>query len=215
MRRLIVVSLGAAMLAGCSYGAKTSISPSYNVPSSYERKLSGDYAVKINAEAMREDVSVSGFTCSAHDYPLDMRSAFETSTVKTVQQVVDNAKLVQSPLTRADMKERNFKGLIRVEGRNVDTDLTVDQGFFSSDMKAEVQMVASINVDTPKGRALGTTVSAERDKKTGAGAACEGGAEAISGAAEDAMQALMRRIGEEISNSPRLREQISVVPRAN
>ena len=212
MKRAILASLSVAMLAGCSYGAQTSISPSYNVPSSYDRKLEGDYAVQVNGETMQEDVSVSGFNCSAHDYPLDMRSAFETSTIKTLQQVVDNAKLVKNALSRADMKKQNFQGFVRVEGRNVDTDLTVDQGFFSSDMKAEVQLVATINVDTPKGRALGTTVSAQRDKKTGAGAACEGGAEAISGAAEDAMQALMRRIGEEISNSPRLREQMSVVP---
>lgn len=203
--------MSVALLAGCSYGAQTSISPSYNVPSSYDRNIKGDYAVYVNAEAMQEDVSVSGYTCSAHDYPLDMRGAFETSTIKTIQQIVDNAKLVSTSLTRGDMEKQNFDGFIRVEGRNVNTDLTVDQGFFSSDMKAEVQLVASINVDTPKGRALGTTVSAERDKKTGAGAACEGGADAISGAAEDAMQALMRRVGEEISNSPRLREQVSFI----
>lgn len=210
MRRVGFAILAVSVLAGCSYGAKTSVSPSYNVASNYEREVRGNFAVHVMADEMQQDVSVSGFTCSAHDYPLDMRTAFRTSVVKTAQQVVENAQLVDEPLSYQDLKARDFDGLIRVEGRNLDTELTVDEGFFSSDMEAEVQLVAQLIVETEEGRALGTTVSAERDNRTGAGAACEGGSDAISGAAEEAMQALMRRVGEEISNSRRLREKLGV-----
>ena len=71
-------------------------------------------------------------------------------------------------------------------------------------MEAEVEMTASLVVDGPDGRLLGSRASANGEERSNAGSACSGGADAISIAASDATEDLMNSLGERLSNAPRL-----------
>lgn len=66
-------------------------------------------------------------------------------------------------------------------------------------------MTVGLVIDGLSGRLLGTRVEGDDDYKAEAGGACEGGAIAIGKALEEAMKEALERLGEKISNSPRLR----------
>ena len=70
----------------------------------------------------------------------------------------------------------------------MDASLDVKAGFWTSDMEAEVEMTASVTVESRNGRILGTTLDAEKDEEAGAGGSCEGGADALTAAAASTMR---------------------------
>lgn len=72
-------------------------------------------------------------------------------------------------------------------------------------MVTQATMVANVSVDGGNGRIFGTTVEGQGMGNAEAGGACEGGTKALAEAAGQAMQDTMRKMGEAISNSERVR----------
>lgn len=196
-----------ALAAGCSYNAPAKVSPSFNVYSNYGEKIPGRYALYVDNDKMFGTFKVSGFACSAHNYPLDARSAFSVSVQKTLEQLFDSIEVVPTKLDRTGIGAGGFDGFILVEADDLDIDLKVIPNFFTATMEADAEIVANYSVDGANGRVVGGSVEGDEDYTTDSGAACEGGAQAIGGAVEEAMKDLSKQLGERLSNAPRLREQ--------
>lgn len=205
MRNLLIV-LAAIGVSACTYNASAPVSPAYDVYSNYADKLPGQYALFVDSEELAGEYSVDGYACSAHSYTQDASSAFEKSVTQTFQNLVENLEVVDQPLNQTDLADRGYTGMIVVEAEEIDVRINVIPGFWSADMTSDVEMAASLRVDGRNGRLLGTTVSGDDDAKTGAGSGCEGGAKALSMATSSALEELMQRLGERLSNSRRLRE---------
>lgn len=154
---------------------------------------------------MAGDFKVSGFACAAHTYPVDARSAFIGSVQHTLGNIVEAVEIVPRPLDQVTIQARGLTGMVLVEAQDLDIDLTVIPGFWSAEMEADAEVTISLVVDGPSGRLLGTHVEGDDDYKANAGGACEGGAIAIGKAVEEAMKEALERLGEKLSNSPRLR----------
>lgn len=69
-------------------------------------------------------------------------------------------------------------------------------------------MIAGVTVDGPYGRLFGQTVGGQSFATGDAGFACEGSAKALAEAAAQSMGDTMRKIGEAVSNSERVRNAI-------
>ena len=205
MRQILII-LAALGVSACTYNASAPVSPAYDVYSNYDDKLPGQYALYVDAEKLSGEYSVEGYACSAHNYSQDATGAFEQSVSQTFQNLVENLELVDQPLSANDLKAQGYTGMIIVEAEDIDVRINVIPGFWTSDMSADVDLAASLRVNGREGRLLGTTVSGDDDAKTGAGAGCEGGAKALSEATSKALEDLMQRLGERLSNSRRLRE---------
>ena len=205
IKLLSVVFVAAAFLGGCAYKTSAPVSPSYNVYSNYEDKVPGRFALYVNASSMRGEFKVDGLACSAHTYPMDASSAFKTSTLRTLANLVEDIEVVPTPLSRDRLKSGEYDGQIIVELEDMDVRLRMIPGFWTSEMEADVELTASIRVDGREGRVLGTTVSSDEHAKAEAGGACEGGANAISDATSDALEELMQKLGERFANSERVR----------
>lgn len=204
-----ILTVGAVLVAsGCSYTVPTDISPATNIYSNYSDKVSGRFALYVDADEMAGEFKVSGYACSAHTYPVDARSAFIGSVQNTMENVVEEVEIVPRPLDATTMQTRNLNGMILVEVQDLDIDLTVIPGFWSSEMEADAEITVSLVVDAPSGRMLGARVEGDDDYKVEAGGACEGGAIAIGKAVEEAMKEALERLGEKLSNSPRIRDAI-------
>jgi len=199
-------------LAGCSYNAPIDVAPSYDVYSNYDNKLSGTYALYVDAEEMAEKVKVKGYNCSFHSYPVDAIDQFETSVVQTFGNLLESVQLVDSPLDREALKAQGYLAQIVVEVRDMDVDLVVHPGFWTSDMEADIEIAASIEATNYGGRVLGSTIEGDGDATVGAGGACEGGSEAIGDAMSEAMKETMERLGERLTNSRKMREIASTRP---
>jgi hypothetical protein len=78
-------------------------------------------------------------------------------------------------------------------------------GFFMATAKSTVDLTATLQVIGPSGQLMGTTTSDHGKAKSPAGLACEGGSDAISDAASEAIQRTLGRLGERFSSSDRVR----------
>jgi len=198
--------VAAVALGACTYQATAPISPAFDVYSNYPDKLPGNYLLYVDSDAFKGVYKVQGFVCSAHSFPLDARGSFGVSVLKTFENLIEEVRMVDTPFDRSQLAQGGHEAQILVKAENLVVKLRVIPGFWSNTMEADVEMTASMSVDTVDGRVLGTTMAADEDEDADAGSACEGGAQAISGAASRAIKELVRGLGERLSNSPRLRE---------
>lgn len=200
------IAVGAIFLiSGCSYTAPTDINPATNIYSNYSDKVPGRFALYVDADEMAGDYKVSGYACSAHTYPVDARNAFIGSVQSTMENIVEEVEIVSRPMDGATILSRELDGMILVEAQDLDIDLTVIPGFWSASMEADAEVTVSLVVDGPSGRLMGTHVEGDDDYKAESGGACEGGAIAIGKAVEEAIKEALERLGEKLSNSPRVR----------
>ena len=204
-KAVVVVSLAVVVLSGCTYKATTNINPATSIYSNYSDKVPGKYALYVDSEKMADTFKVSGYACSAHKYPVDARHAFSVSVERTLENIVEGLEVVPVPIDREGLRAREFTGMILVEARDLEIDLIVIPGFWTAEMKADAEITASIQVDGPDGRLLGTSVEGEDDYTTDAGAGCSGGGVAIGKAIEKAIKETLERLGERLSNAPKLR----------
>jgi hypothetical protein len=83
--------------------------------------------------------------------------------------------------------------------------MDVKPGFWSASMDSQAIVVASVSVEGHGGRLMGQTVEGTGFATSDAGGACEGGAKALAQAIGQGMGDVMRKVGEAISNSERMR----------
>ena len=203
----IALICAAALTGGaCTYNATPDESPAFDVYSNYDNVLPGTYALHIDDSEFSGAFEFDGYACTAHTFPVDARSAFSSSVLKTFENLVEVVELVREPLDRTSLKEGGYAAQLMVRGEDMDARLALILGFWSSTVSADVELVASITAESAEGRLLGTTVAGEEDEDADAGAACEGGAEALSLATSGAIKKLVRALGERLTNARRLRE---------
>ncbi|WP_290547042.1 hypothetical protein [Aestuariivirga sp.] len=203
MRRIMMLSV---LLAGCTYNAEVREAPAYNVVSSFGTEVPGKWLLYVDASPLAKPVKPAGYACSAHKFPIEMSGPFETSVRQTIDNVVEQVEIVRGPMSRQQVTAAGARGLIVVRGEELRPRLEVQPGFWSANMSASATLVASVTVDSVKaGRVLGATVEGQGSADQEAGMACEGGAKSLASAAGVALKDSMRKIGEAISNSERMR----------
>lgn len=205
MRMIFALAL-CVLAAGCQYKAEPLTVATYNVYSSYEGKLPGKYLLYIDGTKLNKPIKPSDFNCSAHTFPLALSTSFGGSVRQTFTNLVTELEVVDQPVDRAQLKARGSRGMIIVRGEDVNARLRVVPGFWTAGMETEVEIAASITVDGPTGRLLGTTVSGNGTAQGEAGFACEGGAKSLTQSAEQAMKETLGRLGEALTNSDRVRK---------
>lgn len=204
--RYLAVAGLAATVSGCQYKAEPLPIAAYNVYSSYGDKLPGKYLLYVDASALSRSIKPSDMNCAAHTFPIDMRTGFTGSVRKTFEPLVAELQVVDKPVDRADLAAQGARGMIMVKGEELDGRLRVVPGFWQAGMETEVELAASITVDGRNGRLLGSTVGGDGNAQGDAGGFCEGGAKAMTDAAEKAMKQAVGRLGEALTNSERVRK---------
>lgn len=205
MLRVVNIACCALVLGACTYKAEVMEAPAFNVVSSYGEQIPGKWLLYVESTALDQPMKPSGYACSAHKFPISASGSFKTSVRQTLDNVVDQIEVVNGPVTAAQLAGYGARGLIVVRGEEIRPRMDVQPGFWTANMATQVTMVASVSVDGKKGRLFGTTVEGQGLGNAEAGGACEGGAKAIAQAAGQAMKDAMRKIGEAISNSERVR----------
>ena len=209
LSRLLVVALASMVGVGCAYQASVEVAPAYNVYSSYEDTIPGEWFLFVDTENIGlQTVRAQGLSCSAHTFPLDISGSFGESARRTIGNIVENVEVVDSPAPRAALEREGRAGQIVLRGESLDADLILHQGFWSVTAEVEVEIVLNIQVDGQSQRLLGTTVSGEAEASADAGSFCGGVAEALGEAAAEAVRNTLRRAAEQISNAPRIRDSI-------
>jgi hypothetical protein len=198
--------LTAVFITGCAHNAPVNIAPSYDVYSNYDEKLKGDYALYVDSSEMVKVVKAKGVACSAHTFPVDAEKAFAVSVMKTVENLVESVEMVDQPLDREDLVARGLRAQLVVKVKDMDADLVVIPGFWTSQIEADVEITASVEANNYEGRILGSTIEGDGDATADSGAFCDGGTKAIGEATAAAMKETMERLGERLANARKMRE---------
>lgn len=205
MKTKIVALILLSAVSACAYKAEPLSVGAYNVYSSYDDKLPGKYLLYVSGDALNKTVKPSDMNCAAHSFPLALSTGFTGSVRKTFENLVTTLEVVTSPVDRSELSARGAKGMIIVKGEEVNARLRVVPGFWVNGMETDVEIVASITVDGPNGRLLGTTVSGDGNAQGDAGGFCEGGSKVLTDSAEKSMKQVVGRLGEALTNSDRVR----------
>ncbi len=194
-----------AMVAGCSYKAVPLTTPALDVYSSYDNKIRGKYLLYVDASTLNETIKPTGLTCSAHKYPVDLTETLSSSIKQTLDNVVEEVEVVDSPQPASALAARGARGMIVIRGQDMRGRVIAIPGFWTSDMEARMEIVAGVTVDGRSGRLLGKTFEGSGEAMAPAGGACEGGAKAIQDATEQAVKDSLRQMAEALANSERVR----------
>lgn len=212
MPKLRLAAVAAALgISACSYDVPTTASPAFDVYSNYRDKIPGRFALFVDANSFAREVKPTGQICSANSYPLNANASFKQSTIQTIKQLVEELELVDRPLPIEELKDKAYRGQIVVKSDEYIAHITFIPGFWSATASSSVDISASLVVDGTDGRFLGTSASASRSTELSS-ASCGDGAQAIAEANSKATKELLERLGERLSNEPRLRQPVAQTP---
>lgn len=192
-------------LAGCAHQAVPDAAPSYGVYSAFSSKLKGKYLLAIETSDLSRVVKPSSYVCAAHKFPVSATESFKGSTRQTLAALVDEIEYVDDPSSASQIRAKGAKGLIIVRTESYTPKLRFISGFWSATASATAEIAATVEVVNGKGRLFARSFDAEKTEEAKAGGICEGGADALSKATSGALKKLMKRIGEAIANSERIR----------
>jgi hypothetical protein len=195
-----------SLLGACSHPVTAPSAPALNVYTSYSDKIPGRFALVVEAGGWYKIVKPSSHICAAHDFPFDANSAFKESVKRTVEQLVDQVEIFQTPPTRETMNRDNITGTIIIKADTFEPRLTFVPGFWSGSVSSTIDMSANLTVDGPQGRLLGTSAGASRTSDNSNVGSCADGMHALSDASSKGIRELMERLGERLGNAQKVRE---------
>ena len=204
LKPILTAIIAAVSLCACTYEVKTTASPALNVYSSYTDKLPGSYALFVQPEPNFHE-------CSAFDFPIDARATFKQSATETMKQLVEKLDPVEQPLTAEQLQAGNYRGQIIIKAEEYSPRITFASGFWAGTATSTVDITASLLVDGPAGRLLGTKASESRTADAEA-VGCQVGTDVLAKANGKATAAVLDRLAERLSNEPRLRANAAALP---
>lgn len=204
MKQVCVIASVLA-LTGCAYSADPIAIGAYDAVTSYSSKLPGKYLLYVADDQLDAVVHPAGVACSAHTFPIQAAEGFRGSVAATLANLADKVEVIAEPVAADQLRAKGARGLIVVRADKLDGRLDVVPGFWSANITTEMRITASVTVDGPAGRLYGSTFDSFGRGDAPSGFACEGGAKAMKDGTEKAMKEIVRKIGEGISNSDRVR----------
>ncbi|MGJ0427551.1 hypothetical protein [Methylocystis sp.] len=196
-----VVAVVAALLASsCAHQAQVSSTPAYDTVTSYSKKIPGRWLLYTDSANLNTVARSETMDCSAHTFPVDFANGFQGSVSGTLQNILEQSQVTDNPTLGS-----GARGIVAVRGESIEARLNVVPGFWTARIVANVNMSASVAVDGKDGRLFGKTLEGHGRREADLGFMCSGGEIAVRAAAETAQKNLLRKIGEEVANSERVR----------
>lgn len=192
-------------LGGCSYDAKVLESPAERVATSYGSAVPGTWLLVADGSALDAKASFKGAVCAGFSYPINASAAFPSSAKGTLSQLVERLEPANGPVSAKQAGVRGASGVITIRGLELRPHIQPRMGWITGSVEARIIVIVELTVDGSEGRLLGATVEGEGIATSASGIACEGGADAVAQATSQATRDVMRKIGEAISNSERVR----------
>ena len=203
----VVIAL-VLFLGGCSYAVKPVSMPAMNIYSSYDEKIPGTWVVVIDQdmENISREIRTSSYVCSAHKYPINVGDAIATSVKRTMRSVFENTIDRTSMPTNEELIALRANGTVLVKLDTFEPRLRCSQGFWSVLCTGSADIEFGVIVRGRNGKLFATSVGDSAIIDGDGGGACQGGANVLSEAISKSVKEALERMGERLSNSPKLRK---------
>jgi len=205
IKRILSIAAIAIITTGCAHKSMVSSVEATNIYSSYDDKIQGSFVYVVDdtsVSKLQVANTVQGFQCSAHKFPIDATSAFKASFPKFLDNIFETIQ----PANSADGKDLST---VVFRSERFQPSLRFIAGFMSADASATVEMAMSASVTGKNGKIFSTMVDTSRTKMGDAGGFCEGGSLVLADATRDAMKDVLEKMGERLTNAPKLRAAAS------
>jgi len=205
---LCLLMFGLVALTGCAYNVQPAPVAVVNVQASYDTKIGGNWALVLDESlsSVNRQVKPASFVCSAHSFPVVLGDSLPSSLRRMFEQVFEQVQVRPSPPTAETMAREMFKGTLVVRLEEFSPRITCQTGFFSGTCSASADLAVSVNARNAGGTLFATNASGSKVADGSSGGACEGGSQVLGEAINRSMKDMLERLGERVSNSPRLRE---------
>ncbi|MEN3950824.1 hypothetical protein [Iodidimonas sp. SYSU 1G8] len=199
--RFLVVCLAASLLAACTYDAKPVAVTSAASEIQTNRISRERVSLYLAPDLMDlETEADTGYTCSAHKFPVKAGSAVATSVRKVVEEAFAGYELRETPTYSGPDLD------MRVGLESFKVDLAFDSGFWSAKANAQAELVLKVDVSRNGEAIVGrTTIAGEGTGRRDGG--CGDGAEASAEATEKAIKRTMENMVYKLVNSGALTDQ--------
>lgn len=212
MRKLFLALAMVVMcggMTGCGYKTTVNTISGINVYSSYEEKIPGRFALVVDSQPdlLTKKVKASSFTCSAHNFPVELSNTFEASIYESTKSIFEEVITRVTIPSKEEMFKDDLSGYILVKATHFEPKITFIPGFFSGNVSTSADIGFEFSIRNKDNKLiLNSAVSASRSSDGEAGGACEGGASSLSEAISKAFREALERYAERVSNSTKLRE---------
>ena len=199
-------------LGGCSYAVKPVSMPAVNTYSSYDEKIPGTWVVVIDEDMknISREIRTTSYVCSAHKFSINIGDAIATSVKRTMRIIFENTVDRTNIPTKEELKALGANGSILIKLDTFEPRVRCSRFLvcvvygISWYRSADIEFGVIVRGENRK--LLTTSVDGSAVVGGDGGVACEGAANVLAEAISKSVKKALERIGERLSNSPRLRQ---------
>ena len=201
----VLALIGALGVAACTYHTSVSFAPGFAVEGPFlprpDQRIEGRYILVIDrgVETLSREIRGGGLACSAYSFHVDIGSITRDSVSQTLGQVFEDIQTGPAPLTREEMREQDYDGVVTVR-----VDRFAPWLGFANGTAALTNLDLSLTVDGPVGPLFATSVSSARRGVARGGGSCQGAAEALARSVESAIRDALSRLVDQLVGSKEL-----------
>lgn len=206
--KLIWAVVTVSALSACAYNVQPTSAPAVNVYSSYDSKIPGTWTLVVDPSVeFQREIKPSTYVCSAHKYPFSSGDTIKASVTQTIQNVFEEVSVRTAAPSQEEMRANGISGTIIIRLDSFQPRLACQMGFWSGSCTATADIAFGVEITGPGGRLLGTSVGSSKSSDGDSGGACGDAANVFAEAYRLALRDSLERMGERISNAPKLRTE--------
>lgn len=212
--RFFAISLllgSAGLLSACVHKVTTqaTVLDFSAVFSAYDSKIPGKFAVYVQTGTWSRDIYVGSWDCWTHRFSIDADDQFYDSFTQSLANMVEQAVIVPTPLSRLELSVGGFRAQIAVHGGVLEPELKFRDGFLKDEAIMKLGASVHLVVLESAGVLMQTTVEALQSTNAGRGFGCSGGTKAIANTMALVLRDLIGHTAERLNSLPTLRQPLT------
>jgi hypothetical protein len=194
-------------LSACTYPVESTTTEPEKVFMAYTDRVPGKWALLIDSDKATGALVGTGIRCDQFKYPVDFTKTVARIAEATFKTVGDDIRVSDHQLTKTELASGGYTGVIIVRIIDFRPKIDVD-GVLEPHADATTEIDGTVLVTKGGQRMVDSSESAKGDSGRDAGIACEGAADAVSAASDQAVQDIVRKFAEEFANSHAVRYSV-------
>jgi hypothetical protein len=207
MRGICFVAL-ILIVSACAYSVQPVSTRALNLYSAYENKVPGNFVLVMDSSIreVNREVTPASYVCRAHRFPIAVGDSLAISIKQTLESIFEQVREQGSAPPADQLSNLGFNGVILVRLDDFSPRIICHKGFMSGTCTANTDLSFGVTVRGSGGILASTAASGSKTADGDAGVYCGGGADVLSDSITRATRDALERLGERLSNSPKLRE---------
>lgn len=193
MQQRVVMALAAALLLGACTGTVVVPDTSFTLPEGM-KPIEGHFAAQIQTGGWQLTTKSKGLMCGAWSFEGDLNGSYWRAMSNALNQGLQEVDFVPETLTPAEIAAKGYTAEIIVYQGNAQSNFAIQQGFFTNSAESGVELTVILAILRQDGLKYQQTITSRSRGEAEAWIGCEFVAEAVGGAASEAIGELTEKM---------------------